>query len=63
MIPIIEVKHERTGYLITQQACDSLLDWTHGMTYEIKRIFVPDSNNLVITPHNKQVYALIGFEG
>jgi len=51
------------GFIITQQVCDSVLDWTHGMTYEIKRIFVPDSNNLVITPHDNQVYAWTGFEG
>jgi hypothetical protein len=51
------------GLIITQQVCDSVLDWTHGMIYEIKRIFIPDADNLVITPHNKQVYAWTGFEG
>lgn len=51
------------GLVITQQVCDSVLDWTHGMTYEVKRIFVPDADNLVITPHRDQVYAWTGFEG
>ncbi len=45
------------GLVITQQVCDSVLDWTHGMTYQIKRIFIPDADNLVITPHRDQVYA------
>lgn len=49
------------GLVITQRVCDSVLDWSHGMTYEIKRIFVPDADNLVITPHHNQVYAWTGF--
>jgi hypothetical protein len=51
------------GLVITQEVCDSVLDWTHGMTYEIKRILVPDAANLVITPHGDQVYAWTGFTG
>lgn len=50
------------GLVITQQVCDSVLEWTHGMTYEIKRIFVPEADNLVITPHRNQVYAWTGFK-
>jgi len=50
------------GLVITQRVCDSVLDWSHGMTYEIKRIFVPDADNLVITPHQNQVYAWTGFD-
>ena len=51
------------GLVISQQVCDSVLDWTHRMTYEIKRIFVPEADNLVITPHRNQVYAWTGFKG
>lgn len=49
------------GLVITQRVCDSVLDWSHRMTYEIKRIFVPDADKLVITPHHNQVYAWTGF--
>jgi hypothetical protein len=51
------------GLVITQEVCDSVLDWSHGMTYEIKRILVPDAANLVITPHRDQVYAWTEFKG
>lgn len=50
------------GLVITQRVCDSVLDWSHGMTYEIKRIFVPEADNLVITPHRNQIYAWTGFD-
>ena len=51
------------GLVIAQQGCDSVLDWTHGVTYEIKCILIPEANNLVITPHREQVYARTDFKG
>lgn len=39
------------------------MEWSHGFTHEVKRILVPEADNLVITPHEGQVYAWVGFEG
>lgn len=51
------------GKIVQQQVCDSALEWTHGFSYTIKRIIVPEANNLVITPHKGQIYVFTGLKG
>jgi hypothetical protein len=48
------------GQIVTQQVYDSILDFTHGFSHTVKRILVPDADNLVITPHEGEVYAWTG---
>jgi len=38
----------------------TLLDFTHGFSHTVRRILVPDADNLVITPHEEEVYAWTG---
>jgi hypothetical protein len=45
------------GKIIQERVYDSIMDWTHGMGYDIKRILIPEANNLAITPHNRGVFA------
>jgi hypothetical protein len=44
------------GKIIQEKVYDSIMDWTHEMGYNIKRILIPEANNLAITPHNGEVF-------
>lgn len=50
------------GQIIQQLVHDSILDWTHGAGYHVKRIVIPNANDLAITSHGGQLYAVVGYK-
>ena len=38
------------------------MGWVHGRGSTVKRLVVEEADNLAITPHDNQVYALTGFD-
>lgn len=42
--------------VISQIIYEGMFAYVHGMGQQIKRILIPEANNLVITPHNDILY-------
>ncbi len=40
---------------------EGVMDWAHGGGYTAKRLVVEEADNLAITPHGNEVYAITGF--
>ena len=40
------------GLIVQQLVHDSVLDWTHGFGYHVKRIVIPEADSLAITLHD-----------
>ncbi|HEY0089619.1 MAG: hypothetical protein A2V72_01025 [Candidatus Nealsonbacteria bacterium RBG_13_37_56] len=48
--------------IISQTVYEGVLAWTHGSGSTIKRIFIPEANNLVITPHENNLFIWDNFQ-
>ena len=48
--------------IITQMVCEGVLAFIHGESYRIKRILIPEKNNLVITLDGKNFYIWDNFQ-
>ncbi len=48
--------------IIEETVYEGTIAYIHGMSNEAKRILIPEKNNLVITPHEEEIYIWEGFE-
>jgi len=48
--------------IISEKAYEGMMDFIHGGGCEVIRFIVAEADNLVITFHDKQVYARTGFD-
>ncbi len=53
---ILNKEKEMKAEIITQMICDGALAFVHGERHPIKRILIPEANNLVITPYGNNLY-------
>jgi hypothetical protein len=50
------------GIVVEDNIYLSTLDYVHGFSQSVKRIIIPEMNNLAITPHDDQIYVYTGYE-
>ena len=50
------------GIIVENEIFASTLDYAHGHGQMIKRIIIPEVDNLAITPHGDQIYVFSGYE-
>lgn len=48
--------------IVSQKVSEGVMDKIHGGGFTVKRLVVEEANNLAITPHKNEVYAVIGFD-
>jgi hypothetical protein len=44
------------GKIIRQEVSASIIDYIHGVTYWVTRIWLPEANNLVIIPDDGELF-------
>lgn len=50
------------GRIVEETVHESVLSWTHDQGFDVKRILVPEADNLVITPYKGEIYVANGFD-
>jgi hypothetical protein len=50
------------GIVVEDDIYLSTLDYVHGFSQTVKRIIIPEVNNLAITSHDDQIYIYSGYQ-
>jgi len=49
------------GLIVEETVYEGTLAFAHGHGQRIKRIVIPEADNLAITPHNGQIYIMTNY--